>query len=94
MLMGRVSDERLWLLAGLACAYTSMRLIEAYGLWRGRRWAEWFAVASGGVYVPIEVYELFLGVSWIKIFALLVNAGIVAYMNYALWHSRSGWVRR
>ncbi|MCA1678755.1 MAG: DUF2127 domain-containing protein, partial [Actinobacteria bacterium] len=22
-----------------------------YGLWRGRRWAEWFAAVSGGIYI-------------------------------------------
>ncbi len=59
----RLSDVRLWLLALLAFGYAALRIAEAYGLWRRRRWAEWFAVASGGIYVPIEIYELFHGIS-------------------------------
>lgn len=87
-LVENTSDRELWLLAGLAAAYTSARFIEAYGLWRCRRWAEWFAVASGGIYIPIEIYELWSRVSWIKVCVLLVNVGIVAYMSYALWQSK------
>jgi uncharacterized membrane protein (DUF2068 family) len=83
-LAGRISDQRLWLLAILAFGYACMRFAEACGLWRGRRWAEWFAVASGGIYVPIEVYELFHGVSPIKLIALLLNAIIVVYMSFTL----------
>ena len=37
------------------------------------------------IYVPVEVYELTLGVSAIKIGALLLNARVVAYVLRALW---------
>ena len=87
-LLANVSDSQLWLLAGFAALYASLRLIEAYGLWRGRRWAEWLAALSGGIYVPVEIYELTRGVSWIKVAALLLNAAVVAYMGYTLWVSR------
>ena len=82
-----ISDLQLWLMAGLALAYASIRLIEAYGLWRERRWAEWLAVLSGGIYVPIEVYELLSRVSWIKVGTLIVNLCIVLYMSYVLKQS-------
>ena len=81
-------NQRMWLLAALAATYSAMRFIEAYGLWRGRHWAEWLAAASGGVYVPFEIYELFQGVSWIKLGALFVNVVVVAYMAYVLWQSK------
>ena len=81
----RVSDVRLWVLALLAFAYAGLRLAEAWGLWRGRRWAEWLAVASGAIYVPIEVYELVSGASWIKVATLAANLAIVAYMSRVLW---------
>ncbi|TMH86666.1 MAG: DUF2127 domain-containing protein, partial [Betaproteobacteria bacterium] len=87
-LLANVSDSQLWLLAGFAALYASLRLIEAYGLWRGRRWAEWLAALAGGIYVPVEIYELTRGVSWIKVAALLLNAAVVAYMAYTLWVSR------
>ena len=39
-------------------AYSIVRFVEAYGLWRERTWAEWFALISGALYVPFETYEL------------------------------------
>jgi uncharacterized membrane protein (DUF2068 family) len=87
-LAGNLLDRRLWLLAALAGVYSVMRFIEAYGLWRSRRWAEWFAAVSGGVYIPFEIYELLRGVSWIKLGALAVNVVVVAYMAYVLWQSK------
>jgi len=89
-LAGRLTDQRLWLLAVLAFGYASMRFAEAWGLWWGRRWALWFAVASGSIYVPVEVYELFHGVSRVKVIALVVNGIIVASMSYALWQRKKG----
>ena len=81
-------DARLWLLAAAAAGYATLRFVEAYGLWRKRRWAEWFAVASGGLYIPIELYELSLGMSWVKLSLLAVNAAIVAYLGLVLRRSR------
>lgn len=83
-LASHVSDTRLWTLAALAFAYACLRLLEAYGLWRGRRWAEWLAACSGGLYLPIEIYELFTGISWMKLATLAANVAIVAYMVRAL----------
>lgn len=34
----RLDDARLWQLAAGATAYSAVRLVEAYGLWYGRRW--------------------------------------------------------
>ena len=83
----RVTDAHLWLFAGLAALYAVVRLTEAYGLWNERRWAEWFALASSAIYVPVEVYELLHRYNWIKVAILGANVLIVAYMAYALRHS-------
>lgn len=85
---GAVTDARLWLIAVGAVAYAVVRFVEAYGLWRHRRWAEWFAALSGAVYMPLEVYELAHGVTWSKVATLLVNAVIVGYMSYELLQGR------
>jgi uncharacterized membrane protein (DUF2068 family) len=76
----RMTDSRLWLLAGGAFAYSAVRFIEAYGLWRLRPWAEWFAILSGGLYLPVEVYELFRHPTPVKAAILLGNAAIVGYL--------------
>jgi len=87
-LADRLADVRLWLLALMAFGYASIRLVEAYGLWRGRRWAEWLAAGSGAIYVPIEIYELYSGVTPLKVGTLALNVAIVAYMGWTLWSVR------
>lgn len=86
--MTDLNNTRLWLIAGIAALYTSVRFVEAYGLWHGRRWAEWFAALSGAVYVPVELYELVHRASWLKFGALLLNLAVVAYMVWLLTESR------
>ena len=75
-----ISSAQLWTLASAAALYAALRFLEAYGLWRNRRWAEWLAALSGAIYIPFELYELHRGVSWLKLAALLLNAAVVAYM--------------
>lgn len=82
----RVTDANLWMIAGAAMLYATVRLVEAYGLWRERRWAEWFALVAGGIYVPIEIYELIRHASVMKFTILSLNLAIVAYMAFALRH--------
>jgi uncharacterized membrane protein (DUF2068 family) len=68
--------------AAFAGLYATVRFIEAYGLWRLRAWAEWFAIVSGSIYVPIEIYEVFKHVTWLRVTVLIVNLVIVAYLVY------------
>ena len=79
-----LTDARLWLLAALAMIYATVRAAEAYGLWNERRWAEWIAVLSGAIYLPVELYELRQHITGIKIGALLTNLVIVAFIGWRL----------
>jgi uncharacterized membrane protein (DUF2068 family) len=88
-LAANATDARLMVLAALAAAYAALRLIEAYGLWRARRWAEWLAAGSGAIYVPFEIYGLLHGFSSLKASALLLNLAVVAYVSRALWRNRA-----
>ncbi|HVO25283.1 MAG TPA: DUF2127 domain-containing protein [Candidatus Margulisiibacteriota bacterium] len=83
--MTHLDDAHLRWLALAALLYSAVRFVEAYGLWRMRTWAEWFAIGSGGIYLPIEVYELFDRPTGVKAVVLLFNAGIVAYLIYVRW---------
>jgi uncharacterized membrane protein (DUF2068 family) len=87
---GKTTDTRLWLLAGAALLYAMFRFVEACALWRERRWAGWFAAATGAIYVPLEIVELFRGITWVKLATIIVNLGIVAFMTWTLWRSRGG----
>ena len=85
---GKTTDTQLWLLAGAALLYAAFRFVEAYGLWRERRWAGWLAAVTGAIYVPLEVVALFRSITWVKLSTLIVNSAIVAFMTWMLWRSR------
>jgi uncharacterized membrane protein (DUF2068 family) len=87
-LMADEADSQLAVWAGFATLYAAVRGAEAYGLWHGRRWAEWFAALSGAIYIPIEIYELIVRANWIKVGTLVVNIAIVGYMAWVLTESR------
>jgi len=87
-LADHLSDGQLWVMAFFAIFYAAIRLIEAYGLWNQRDWAEWYGLLTGAVYVPIELYELVRGVTWPKMILLVVNAGIVGYLSLILYQTR------
>jgi uncharacterized membrane protein (DUF2068 family) len=82
--MARLTDSRLQLLSAGAMAYAAVRFAEAYGLWRGRRWAEWLGAGSGAIYVPFEIYEVATRPAWLGVAALIVNVAVVGYLLDAL----------
>jgi uncharacterized membrane protein (DUF2068 family) len=74
-----MTDARLWAFAGAAVAYTAVRFTEAWGLWHRRVWAEWFALLSGTLYLPWEIYKL---VERWNVIHLVVFAGNIAILLY------------
>jgi len=87
----QVPQARLAWLAGLAAGaagYAAVRLVEAWGLWRARPWAEWLAALSGAVYVPFEMAELVHRPGALAAGVLTVNLMVVALMAQALWQRR------
>jgi uncharacterized membrane protein (DUF2068 family) len=76
----RVNDSKLWAMALAAAAYALLRLIEAVGLWFRKKWAEWFAVLTGSIYLPLELFEIMRGVTWPRVTLLAVNLGVVSYL--------------
>ena len=85
-----LTDSRLLLLSFGAAAYAALRLLESYGLFLDKAWAQVLAAGSGAIYVPIEVYEIASGPSWLSVSSLLLNLLIVAIMVRALQHRRTG----
>lgn len=88
-LASRLTDTGLWALAAGAMAYSALRLAEAYGLWLDKAWASWLAVVSGGVYLPIELYEVVKKPTVIHLVVLVGNLVIVAYLAAHIWRQRN-----
>ena len=83
-----VTDARLWAAASIAFAYAALRFTEAYGLWNARTWAEWVAFVSGTLLLPLEVRELFRGITFWRSALLIGNLAIVCYMLYVILQNR------
>jgi len=81
----RASSSRIRFLASMAFLYSAVRFVEAYGLWYLKAWAEWFAIISGSIYVPIELYELAKHATMVRATVLIVNLAIVIYLVYVRW---------
>ena len=87
-LAGNITDGRLWFFAGLALIYATFRFVEGYGLWKERLWAEWLALVSGTLYLPFEVYEVWIRNSWVTVLALSANLAVVGVVAYVLIRKR------
>jgi uncharacterized membrane protein (DUF2068 family) len=81
-LADKLGDITVWHVIALACAYSGLRFAEAFGLWRARPWAEWIALISGALYLPIEVRLLAHRVTLLHAGVFLVNVAIVLFMLY------------
>ncbi len=80
----RINDTKLWGMALAAAMYFVVRMVEAVGLWLRKSWAEWFAVLTGGMYVPIELFEVARSVTWPRVTVLVVNVAVVSYLLFVL----------
>lgn len=78
----RLNDVNLMAVAAGAAVYSILRFTEAYGLWKVRVWAQWVALVSGMVYLPLEVQKVLHRPTPVRLAVLLVNVAIVLYMAY------------
>jgi len=79
-LADNLSDRRLWLFASAAIVYSAVRFVEAYGLWHDWKWMKWFAILSGGIYIPPELGELLYHFSWAKLILFGANVFVVTFI--------------
>ena len=85
----KLQETNLLAVAVAAGVYVVLRFIEAYGLWVGRAWAEWLALISGAIYLPLEIVELFRRATPIRFGILAINILIVAYMGWLRWKAHT-----
>ena len=84
-----LTDKKLWVVAGVDAIYSTLRFVEAYGLWKARAWAEWIALISGTLYVPFEVFKIVARPNLFNVSLLIVNLAVVVYMAYVLREGRT-----
>ncbi|WP_042392571.1 DUF2127 domain-containing protein [Streptacidiphilus carbonis] len=69
--------------AAALLVYALIEIVEGFGLWAAKRWAEYLTVVATAAFLPLEIYELTDKVSWIKIATLLINVLAVVYILLA-----------
>ncbi len=87
-LADRTTGRGIWTAVSVGIAYSACRFVEGYGLWNERQWAEWFAVISGAVYVPFELFAVIAHPQWIRVAVLLGNIIVVLYIVRILMENR------
>jgi len=68
----------------VSCVYASVFVVEGWGLWREKRWAEYLTVVVTSSLIPLELWEIFHHFTWLKILALVLNVAIVWYLVHVL----------
>lgn len=80
--VGKIDSNKIIYIFLFSVVYTIVRFTEAYGLWFLRAWAEWFAIISGSIYLPLEIYEIFKKPDILRVSIFLINLAIVLYLIY------------
>lgn len=88
--VARATNHHVGQIAGIAFVYAVVRFVEAYGLWRERHWAEWFAVISAGIYLPLELTHFGRHPSSFNAGVIVVNMLIILYLATLLCQQRAG----
>jgi uncharacterized membrane protein (DUF2068 family) len=81
---GSVSPHMLFLLGWTSFFYAALFAAEGLGLYLRKHWAEYLVVIVTGSLLPIEIYELFVGLAWWKFTAVAGNLAIVGYLIHRL----------
>jgi uncharacterized membrane protein (DUF2068 family) len=61
-------------------AYGALEGVEAVGLWRGKRWAEYLTFLATTILLPLEIYEIVNGGTVLKVIGFVINLAVVVYL--------------
>jgi phosphoribosylanthranilate isomerase len=75
-----VGNKQIVTFSSIAFAYAALLAIEGVGLWLQKRWAEYFTAIATGLFIPLELYELYERFTFVRIGILGLNLFIVWYL--------------
>jgi len=87
--VAKATNHGVGAIAALALAYALLRLAEGYGLWQGKHWAEWLAVISAGLYLPLEFQHYAHNATLLSAGVIVFNILLVLYMARLLNRQRA-----
>ena len=85
---GQLTNTKLVSLSAICFFYAVLFSIEGTGLYLRKRWGEYFVVIMTGSLLPLEAYEIWHKVTWIKILLTMGNLMILGYLIYVIRRNR------
>jgi uncharacterized membrane protein (DUF2068 family) len=79
-----LTSHKLLLLGYAAFFYAALFAAEGIGLYMRKHWAEYLVVIVTASLLPLEIYELSLGIAWWKVVAVVGNISIVSYLVHRI----------
>lgn len=86
---GDTSSNTIIVLSVVFFIFGATGFVEAYGLHRREKWAEWLVVCFTGSFIPFELYELFQRPTLLILIVLVITCLIVYFVgtHKELFHS-------
>jgi uncharacterized membrane protein (DUF2068 family) len=81
---GRLTNTKLASLSAICFFYAALFATEGTGLYLRKRWAEYFVVIVTGSLLPLEAYEVWHKVTFVKILLVACNLMILGYLVYVI----------
>jgi uncharacterized membrane protein (DUF2068 family) len=88
--LSNVDEHRLRQLSVGTFFYSALFLLEGTGLALAKRWAEYLTIITTASLMPVELYELYVRLTWPRGVVLVVNIVVVAYLVVELKRTRKG----
>lgn len=79
-----LDHQQFVLLGSIASGYALLYLVQGFGLWSGKRWAEYLVVVESSLLLPLEAWELAHRFTLFKLGVLVANLAIVVYLVFLL----------
>ena len=67
-----------------ALLYATVFLVEGFGLWRGKKWAEYLTIGVTASLLPFEVIAVVNRVTLVRVATLVINSVVIAYLVWEL----------
>jgi len=88
--LSNVDERRLRQLSVGTFFYSALFLLEGTGLALAKRWAEYLTIITTASLMPLELYELYVRLTWPRGVVLVVNVIVVAYLVRELRQTKRG----
>jgi uncharacterized membrane protein (DUF2068 family) len=75
-----VNDHMLRRIGEVGFIYAALDLAEGIGLYLEKVWGEYMTLIITGSFLPLEVYELFRRITWIRSGLFVINAMVFLYL--------------